>query len=173
MASSSSAAPSSSSSSFPDPHDSYQSPLNSRYASPEMRHLFSDRNKFSTFRRLWTALAAAQRDCGVLIDGRPIRQEQLDEMAAASAGEAVDFELAAREERRRKHDVMAHVHAFAAAAPSAAPIIHLGATSCFVTDNTDLIVIRDGLDILLPKVARWVQDEVSLKCRMSKKHKIL
>ncbi len=62
--------------------------------------------------------------------------------------------LAAAEERKRKHDVMAHVHAFAVACPDAAPIIHLGATSCFVTDNTDLIVIRDGLDILLPKVAR-------------------
>ncbi len=79
---------------------------------------------------------------------------QLDEMA--SHLEDVDFELAAEEERRCKHDVMAHVRTFATACPLAAPIIHLGATSCYVTDNTDLIVLRDGLDILLPKVARCI-----------------
>ncbi len=158
---------SASASAFPNPHDSYQSPLNSRYASPEMKHNFSDQKKFSTFRRLWLALAAAQRDAGVLIDGAPIRQEQLDEMEAAV--DAVDFALAAAEERRRKHDVMAHVHAFAVACPGAAPIIHLGATSCFVTDNTDLIVIRDGLDVLLPKVARCV-DRLS---RFAREHRAL
>ncbi len=158
---------SASASAFPNPHDSYQSPLNSRYASPEMKHNFSDQKKFSTFRRLWLALAAAQRDAGVLIDGAPIRQEQLDEMEAAV--NAVDFALAAAEERRRKHDVMAHVHAFAVACPGAAPIIHLGATSCFVTDNTDLIVIRDGLDVLLPKVARCV-DRLS---RFAREHRAL
>ena len=67
----------------------------------------------------------------------------------------IDFALAAEEEKRRKHDVMAHVHTFGEACPSAKGIIHLGATSCYVTDNTDLVVIRDGLDILLPKVERW------------------
>jgi len=134
--------------------ESYQSPLNSRYASQDMKFNFSEQKKFSTFRRLWTWLAEAQKEAGVLIDGRAIDQEQVDQMRANV--DDVDFALAAAEERRRKHDVMAHVHAFAAACPDAAAIIHLGATSSFVNDNTDLLVIRDGLDLLLPKVARCV-----------------
>ncbi len=136
-----------------DPHDSYQSPLNSRYASQEMKHNFSDNKKFSTFRRLWLALATAQKDVGVLIEGKTITEEQLSRMEAKLTD--IDFELAAKIEKEVKHDVMAHSKTFARAVGEGADgIIHLGATSCFVTDNTDLIQIRDGINILLPKVAR-------------------
>ncbi len=129
--------------------ESYQSPLSSRYASDEMLYNFSDAKKFGTWRRLWVILARAQRELGLAIS-----EEQIAEMEAAV--DDIDYELAAAEERRRRHDVMAHVHTFAARCPQAAPIIHLGATSCYVGDNTDLIVLRDGLDLLLPKLARAI-----------------
>jgi adenylosuccinate lyase len=87
--------------------------------------------------------------------GLEISDEQIQEMERNITN--IDFELAAQEERKRRHDVMAHVHTFAQCCPKAAPIIHLGATSCYVGDNTDLIVIRDGLDLCLPKVARCIQ----------------
>ncbi|XP_059090539.1 adenylosuccinate lyase-like [Tigriopus californicus] len=134
---------------------SYQTPLNSRYASEEMKFNFSDHKKFSTWRRMWWILGKAQQEVGLTIDGHPITQEQLDEMEANL--ENIDFRIAMEEERKRKHDVMAHVHTFGVACPKAKGIIHLGATSCYVTDNTDLIMIRDGLDILLPKVAKCIK----------------
>jgi len=107
---------------------------------------FGNNKKFGTWRRLWTWLASAQKELGL-----DISSEQIEEMKVN--WDTIDYEMAAREERARRHDVMAHVHTFGAAAPQAAPIIHLGATSCFVTDNADCIIIRDGLDILLPKIA--------------------
>uniref|UniRef100_UPI00358FAAC4 adenylosuccinate lyase isoform X2 n=1 Tax=Myxine glutinosa TaxID=7769 RepID=UPI00358FAAC4 len=125
----------------------YRSPLTSRYASAEMSFNFSEKKKFSTWRRLWFYLAKAEKSLGL-----DISDEQLEEMEKNL--ENIDFELASQEEKRRRHDVMAHVHCFAICCPKAAPIIHLGATSCYVGDNTDLIVLRDGLDILLPKLAR-------------------
>lgn len=128
----------------------YQSPLSSRYTSPEMNYNFSDQKKFSTWRKLWLYLAQAEQELGL-----PITDAQLAEMAAHL--EDIDLAAAAEHERRVRHDVMAHVHTFAAACPLAAGVIHLGATSCFVGDNTDLIVVRDGLDILLPRLARCVQ----------------
>jgi adenylosuccinate lyase len=131
------------------PTDRYDSPLASRYASPEMQRLFSDDVKFSTWRRLWLELARAERSLGLAIT-----QEQVDELAAHLTD--IDWELAAREEKRCRHDVMAHVHAYGVACPKAAPIIHLGATSCYVTDNTDLIVMRDGLHQLTAKLARVI-----------------
>lgn len=131
-------------------YDQYRNPLTSRYASKEMSFNFSETKKFSTWRKLWTFLAKAEKELGL-----PITDEQVEEMEAN--WETIDFEQAAREERETRHDVMAHIRTFASKCPSAAPIIHLGATSCYVGDNTDLIVLRDGFDILLPKLARCIQ----------------
>uniref|UniRef100_A0A3P8V5F8 Adenylosuccinate lyase n=1 Tax=Cynoglossus semilaevis TaxID=244447 RepID=A0A3P8V5F8_CYNSE len=127
----------------------YRSPLVSRYASKEMAYNFSDRKKFTTWRKLWIYLAKAEKALGL-----PITDAQILEMEGHS--EDIDFVMAAEEERKLRHDVMAHVHTFAHCCPTAAPIIHLGATSCYVGDNTDLIMLRDGFDILLPKLARVI-----------------
>ncbi|KFM78432.1 Adenylosuccinate lyase, partial [Stegodyphus mimosarum] len=127
----------------------YQTPLSSRYASEEMSRNFSDIKKFTTWRKLWIYLAKAEK-----ILGLNITDEQIEEMEANL--EKIDFQAAAKEEMLTRHDVMAHVHVFAAQCRKAAPIIHLGATSCYVGDNTDLILIRDGLNILLPKLARCI-----------------
>ena len=127
----------------------YQTPLTGRYASEEMKHNFSDAKKFSTWRRLWFYLAKAEQELGL-----DISNEQLAEMEANTGN--IDYKYAAAEEAKTRHDVMAHVHEFASKCPKAAKIIHLGATSCFVGDNTDLICMRDGLDILLPKLARCI-----------------
>jgi len=124
----------------------WSSPLVDRYASDEMAHLLSDEHKFRTWRRLWLALAEAQQQLGL-----DIRDEQLDELRAHL--DDIDFAAAAAYERELRHDVMAHVHALGDVAPGARGIVHLGATSCFVGDNTDLLVLRDGLDLLLPKLA--------------------
>uniref|UniRef100_A0A8C9RBQ2 Adenylosuccinate lyase n=1 Tax=Scleropages formosus TaxID=113540 RepID=A0A8C9RBQ2_SCLFO len=130
-----------------DEFTKYRSPLVSRYASKEMSYNFSDRKKFTTWRKLWIFLAKAEKALGL-----PITDAQVAEME--SRVEDVDFAMAAEQERKLRHDVMAHVHTFAYCCPTAAPIIHLGATSCYVGDNTDLIVLRDGFEILLPKLAR-------------------
>ena len=119
----------------------YESPLASRYASGEMLYLFSPQKKFSTWRRLWIALARAEMKLGL-----PISAEQISEMEAHI--EDIDFELAAAKEKELRHDVMAHVHTFGTVCPKAMPIIHLGATSCYVTDNTDIILLREGLTII-------------------------
>ncbi|XP_023297359.2 adenylosuccinate lyase [Lucilia cuprina] len=127
-------------------YEGYKSPLSTRYASKEMQYLFSDQNKFSTWRQLWIWLAEAEKTLGL-----DISDEQIAEMKANVKN--IDFEAAAAEERLTRHDVMAHVHVFAKQCPLAAPIIHLGATSCYVGDNTDLLILRDALDLLLPRVA--------------------
>uniref|UniRef100_A0A3B4CEC2 Adenylosuccinate lyase n=2 Tax=Pygocentrus nattereri TaxID=42514 RepID=A0A3B4CEC2_PYGNA len=127
----------------------YRSPLVSRYASKEMAFNFSDRKKFTIWRTLWIYLAKSEKELGL-----PITDAQVSEMEAHV--EDIDFAMAAEEERKLRHDVMAHVHTFANCCPTAAPIIHLGATSCYVGDNTDLIMLRDGFDILLPKLARVI-----------------
>ena len=124
-----------------DPHANYDNPLIDRYASPQMSQLWGPQRKFSTWRRLWVALAEAEAELGL-----PIKPAQIAEMRAAV--DRIDFAAAAAHERRLRHDVMAHVHAFADACPSARGIIHLGATSCFVTDNTDLILMREGLELV-------------------------
>ena len=124
----------------------YASPLVERYATPRMAELFSDDHKFRTWRRLWLALAEAEQELGL-----PVTDAQLDELRAHL--DDIDYEAAARYERELRHDVMAHVHALGDIAPAARGIVHLGATSCFVGDNTDLLVMRDALDVLLPKVA--------------------
>ena len=128
----------------------YKSPLSTRYASKEMQFLFSDQHKFSTWRKLWIMLAKAEKELNLQIS-----EEQIKEMEAHI--EDIDFKAAAEEEKLTRHDVMAHVHVFAKQCPLAAPIIHLGATSCYVGDNTDLIILRDSLDLLLPKLVGVVQ----------------
>ncbi len=128
----------------------YQSPLVARYASPAMASLLSDDTKFRTWRRLWLALAECEQQLGLQIS-----DEQLSELRHG-VDAAIDYKATAAYEKKLRHDVMAHVHALGDMAPTARPIIHLGATSCFVGDNTDLIVMRDALDILLPKLATVV-----------------
>lgn len=124
----------------------YRTPLVTRYASPVMAELLGDLHKFRTWRRLWLALAEAEAELGL-----PITESQLDELRAHQ--DDIDLAAAARYEKELRHDVMAHVHALGDVAPNARPIVHLGATSCFVGDNTDLLVMRDALDVLIPKVA--------------------
>lgn len=133
-------------------YDTYQNPLNSRYCSMEMKYIFSPRNRFGTWRQLWIFLAESERELGLDISAEAI--EQLKQHATIQDHE---FETAAMEEKRRRHDVMAHVHTYGLAAPAAAGIIHWGATSCYVTDNADLIFLRDALDVILPKLASVIQ----------------
>lgn len=119
--------------------------LASRYASPEMVHLFSPNYKYATWRKLWVALAKAQKELGLPIEEKQITamQEKID---------VIDFEKVCLYEKKLKHDVMAHIHAFGEEVPIAKGIIHLGATSCYVTDNTDLIQMREGLFLLQRKL---------------------
>ena len=128
----------------------YQSPLSSRYASDEMQRLFSAQFKFSTWRRLWLILAESEKELGL-----NITDEQLDEMRAHL--DDIDFEAAARHEKRLRHDVMAHVHTFGEACPKAMPIIHLGATSCYVGDNTDIIIMREALKLVRDKLVAVIR----------------
>lgn len=122
----------------------YTSPLVERVATREMCELWGAQRKFSTWRRCWLALAEAEHELGL-----PISADQLDDMRAHL--DDIDFSTAGRFERELRHDVMAHIHTFGTAAPKAKAIIHLGATSCYVTDNTDLILMREGLHLLLAK----------------------
>ncbi|MDC7956201.1 adenylosuccinate lyase [Fusobacterium simiae] len=123
----------------------YSNPLCERYSSKEMMFNFSPDKKFSTWRKLWIALAESEKELGLNIS-----QEQIDEMKKNIHN--IDYELAAKKEKEFRHDVMAHVHTYGIQAPLAMPIIHLGATSAFVGDNTDLIQIKDGLEIIKAKL---------------------
>ena len=125
----------------------YESPLSSRYASEEMQYIFSPDKKFSTWRRLWVALARAEMELGL-----PVTQEQVDELESHLTD--IDYEKAAQWEKKLRHDVMAHVHTYGELCPKAMPIIHLGATSCYVGDNTDVILMREGLELVRDKVVR-------------------
>ena len=127
--------------------DTYESPLASRYASREMLYIFSPDKKFTTWRRLWIALARAEMELGL-----PITQAQIDELEREK--DNIDYDLAARKEKELRHDVMAHIHAYGALCPNAMPIIHLGATSCYVGDNTDIIIMREGLTLIRDKLVR-------------------
>ncbi len=132
--------------SLPLSHEIYQNPLNTRYASREMSAVWSAQRKHSTWRRLWVALAEAERELGL-----ESTEAQLAEMRAHI--DDIDFPRAAELEREKRHDVMAHVHTYREQCPSAGGIIHLGATSCFVTDNTELIQIRESLEIIRDRLA--------------------
>ena len=125
--------------------DGYQSPLSTRYASEQMQYLFSDDCKVRTWRRLWVALAEAEQQLGL-----PIADEQIAQMRENI--ENIDYEVAAARERQVRHDVMAHVYAYGEVCPKAKGIIHLGATSCYVGDNTDVIVMREGLRLIRTKL---------------------
>lgn len=127
--------------------DGYVSPLSTRYASKQMQYLFSDNFKFSTWRKLWVALAKAEMKLGL-----PIVPEQIEEMESHIYD--IDFELAEKREEEVRHDVMAHVYTYGVACPKAKGIIHLGATSCYVGDNTDIIVMKNGLELIRKKVLK-------------------
>ena len=129
----------------------YSNPLAERYSSKEMLENFSPNKKFSTWRKLWVALAEAEKELGL-----NITDEQIQEMKENIYN--IDYELAAKKEAEFRHDVMAHVHTFGTQAPKAMPIIHLGATSAFVGDNTDLIQIKDGLDIIKTKLVNVIAE---------------
>ncbi|KAI6119102.1 L-Aspartase-like protein [Pisolithus croceorrhizus] len=131
-----------------DALETYQTPLSSRYASKDMANLFSPAKRFRTWRELWLNLAIAEKQLGL-----PIADEAIEQMKANLDLTPEQFDIAAKEEKKRRHDVMAHVHTFGQVAPAAAGIIHLGATSCYVTDNADLIFIRTGLTYLLKSLA--------------------
>ncbi len=128
----------------------YQNPLTGRYASKEMSYNWSPQKKHSTWRRLWVALATAEQELGLEITDTQINQmkSHLDD---------IDFDVAAKYEKELRHDVMSHIHAFGDQCPDAMAIIHLGATSCFVTDNTELIQIRDGMRIIRNKLAAFIK----------------
>ncbi len=130
-------------------YDKYESPLASRYASDHMLELFSARTRIKTWRRLWIALARAEHELGL-----PISSSQVE--ALEKNIDNIDFDAAARREKEVRHDVMAHVYAYGLAAPEAAGIIHLGATSCYVTDNADIILYRDGLRYLRGELLKVV-----------------
>ncbi len=121
--------------------DRYENPLTARYASDEMAELWSAQRKFSTWRQMWVALAESQQALGLDVSDAQIAElrSQVDQ---------IDFDVAGQYERKLRHDVMAHVHAYADVCPTARPIIHLGATSCFVTDNTDLILLREAIGLI-------------------------
>ena len=133
-----------------DTHDSYISPLSTRYASKEMQAVFSQNFKFRTWRRLWIALARAEKNLGLAIT-----DEQIAEMEAHR--DDINYAVAEEQERRVRHDVMAHVYAFGQQCPKAEPIIHLGATSCYVGDNTDIVILREASRIVLGKATQVVR----------------
>jgi adenylosuccinate lyase len=136
----------------------YQNPLISRYASREMSLLWGNERRFRTWRRLWIALAEAQRDLGL-----PISEHQIEQIR--SFRDRLNLDVAEAHERRLRHDVMAHVHALGDQCPDAKGIIHLGATSCFVTDNADLMLIREGLTMLASRLAAVIDRLAQFACQ--------
>ena len=141
-------------------HARYESPLSSRYASDQMQYIFSPDKKFSTWRRLWVALARAEMELGL-----PVTAEQVAELEAHLTD--IDYDKAAQYEKKLRHDVMAHVHTYGEACPKAMPIIHLGATSCYVGDNTDVILMREGLCLIRDELVR-VLDKLARFARQYK-----
>ncbi len=142
--------------------DRYESPLSSRYASPRMLELFSADTRYQTWRRLWVALAQAEMELGL-----PVTEAQVEELRAHVKD--IDYECVRQREKEVRHDVMAHVYAYGKAAPGAAGIIHLGATSCYVTDNADLIIYRDALLYLRSELLGVMRD----LCDFAEKYKAM
>ena len=140
----------------------YESPFCSRYASDEMQHIFSPDKKFRTWRKLWIALARAERELGL-----PITEQQIEELELMA--DQINYEVAQEREKLVRHDVMAHVYAYGKQCPNAAGIIHLGATSCYVGDNTDIVIMRDGLRLIQKKILKVI----SLLSDFAKEHKNL
>ncbi len=137
--------------------DRYVSPLSERYASKEMQYIFSPDMKFRTWRKLWIALAETEMELGLSKDGRPvITQEQIDELKAHA--QDINYDVAKAREKEVRHDVMSHVYAYGQQCPGAAGIIHLGATSCYVGDNTDIIVMTKALELVRRKLINVLQE---------------
>ena len=131
--------------------DRYVSPLSERYASKEMQYIFSPDMKFRTWRRLWIALAETEKELGL-----PITQEQIDELKAHK--DDINYDVAKERERQVRHDVMSHVYAYGVQCPKAKGIIHLGATSCYVGDNTDIIVMTEALKLVKKKLVNVIAE---------------
>ncbi len=149
---------------MPTDHTYYDNPLIARYASKQMSELWGPQRKFSTWRRLWIALAEAEAELGLAVTADQIAElkRHVDD---------IDFAAAERHERRLRHDVMAHVHTYGDLCPTARPIIHLGATSCYVTDNTDLMLLRESLEMVRDRLvgvidglARFAEEHRDLPC---------
>ena len=137
--------------------DRYISPLSERYASKEMQYIFSPDKKFTTWRKLWIALAETEMELGLSQDGKPvITQEQIDELKANV--DNINYDVAKEKEKEVRHDVMSHVYAYGQQCPKAAGIIHLGATSCYVGDNTDVIIMRDALKLIRSKLINVINE---------------
>ncbi len=137
--------------------DRYVSPLSERYASREMQYIFSPDMKFRTWRRLWIALAETEKELGLSRDGKPvITDEQIEELKAHA--EDINYEVARAREKEVRHDVMSHVYAYGQQCPKAAGIIHLGATSCYVGDNTDIIVMTEALKLVKKKLVNVIAE---------------
>ena len=134
-------------------NDRYQSPLSERYASKEMQYIFSPDMKFRTWRKLWIALAETEKELGL-----PITEEQIEELKAHA--DDINYEVAKEREKLVRHDVMSHVYAYGQQCPKAKGIIHLGATSCYVGDNTDIIVMAEALKLIRKKLVSVI-DELS------------
>ncbi|MGB4934726.1 MAG: adenylosuccinate lyase [Ruminococcus bromii] len=131
--------------------DTYESPLSARYASKEMKYIFSPDKKFITWRKLWIALAESEKELGL-----PITQEQIDELKAHA--DDINYEVAQEREKIVRHDVMSHVYAYGVQCPNAKGIIHLGATSCYVGDNTDIIIMTEGLKLIRNKLITVIRN---------------
>ncbi|MDI9494613.1 MAG: adenylosuccinate lyase, partial [Bacillota bacterium] len=131
-------------------YDRYESPFSTRYASNEMQYLFSAEKKFSTWRKLWVALAESEMELGL-----PITESQIKEMKDHIYD--INYSVAGSREREVRHDVMAHVYAYGQQCPAAMPIIHLGATSCYVTDNTDIIIMYEALELVRNKLLACIE----------------
>ena len=131
--------------------DTYESPLSARYASKEMKYIFSPDKKFRTWRQLWIALAEAEKELGL-----PVTQEQIDELKAHA--DDINYEVAQEREKLVRHDVMSHVYAYGVQCPNAKGIIHLGATSCYVGDNTDIIIMTEGLKLIRNKLVTVIRN---------------
>ena len=138
--------------------DGYSSPLSERYASKEMQHIFSQDMKFSTWRKLWIALAETEMELGLKNEkGEPeITQDQIDEMKAHIYD--INYDVAKEREKQVRHDVMSHVYAFGKQCPKAKGIIHLGATSCYVGDNTDIIIMKEALLLVRKKLVNVIAE---------------
>ena len=148
--------------------DKYISPLSERYASKEMQYIFSEDKKFSTWRRLWIALAETEMELGLSENGKPvITQEMIDEMKAHV--EDINYDVAREKEKLVRHDVMSHVYAYGQLCPKAAGIIHLGATSCYVGDNTDVIIMREALLLIRKKLLNVINN----LAKFAEEHKAL
>ena len=132
-------------------NDRYVSPLSERYASREMQYIFSPDKKFRTWRRLWIALAETEKELGL-----NITDEQIEEMK--SHADDINFEVAKEREKVVRHDVMSHVYAYGVQCPKAKGIIHLGATSCYVGDNTDIILMREALELVHKKLVNVIAE---------------